>query len=936
MSVPSAHPASSRARIVAFGLPALGSPPRPLGILPRAAALSLAALILMALILTVPLLTPLGLGGVARAADDPEALYRDGEALRAQKNAGAAEMVFQRLVRVAPQHLRGRLALARVQLDHAPAEALLTLDAARVLDPNAEEVHWLRGRALEALGRLPEAAEAYRQVIRLNPRRTEVNARLRVILRTLRAKQTRVEEASQRFYANPNLATLSLFGRLLLDEAPLPQGLAELEDARQRVPNLPQINLWIARVQQRSGSLDGEIEAYQRYLSADPKAAGVRLLLAEHLQEAGRTRNAADTLAPFATDASLLNGLDNGERARLAFARSRIALAGNDVPAAARGLAEAVRFGLDPALLRDTFQSDLTLQPDEPELWTGYAQWLERSGEPGPAAEAWLQAGLLDPKRRPAVRQALAVLQAGQASGAKGGAPGVASGGAPAAGADAARLALARLALADGQPDEALRLAAVLPTAPAAQRQRRLLQGLAYRAQGNLTQSVDALLAYVLIEPDATGLARSRGLLLWELGDRAGAVAAWQEHPEALAGRPELLARSALFAQAKADGAGEQVFREQLALLPGVNPANRVRLGELYLSRGRTKEALAQWDAALTQNPRDFDLLLRVARQRFVERDMEQGTARLLQANHLRPVPIDLALILADWWRTQGRLGESLSLYWQVYKVRPREPKLRGPLPELAANVATEPEVRRVAAAMAIETQRLGLAADLLRVLLLEQPQDTDARVLLAEVYGRLGRVAEAGAVLKAAQPPLGAAEHLRLLAKIQRQAGPGEALAETLGRLAALEPNNPLLARERGLLLLQLGRAEEADPVLAPLAQRTQGDPELALALAQVDLARHRPQAAEGRLKEVLAVQPDQAEAHRLLQRLYQQEKRWEELGQEVEYQIGKNPRDLELREAAINAFLRAFKPPLARPHYDALRGTDPQRARQYAPYFP
>ncbi len=753
MSVPSASPVSSRAgawrrslRRGRFSAPGL------LRVLLCGAALWLAAPSLTALVSTALVPAARGLAGAAFAADDPEALYRDGEALVARKNAGAAEMVFQRLVRIAPQHLRGRLALARVQLGHAPADALATLDAARILDPNSEEVHWLRGRALEALGRLPDAAESYRQVIRINPRRVEVNVRLRVVLRTLRAKETRVEEASQRFYANPNLATLSLFGRLLLDEASAQQALAELEDARQRVPKLPQINLWIARVQQRSGALDGEIEAYQRYLAADAQAAGVRLLLAEHLQEAGRTRNAAAALAAFDADPRLLNSLDNGERARLAFARSRIARAGNDLPGAARNLAEAVRFGLDPALLRDTFQSDLTLQPDEPEMWTAYAQWLERVGEPGPAAEAWLQAGLLDAKRRPAVRQALAALQAGQASG---GAAAASAGGAGGNAADAARMALARLALADGQPDEALRLAAAVPAAPAAQRQRRMIQGLAYRAQGNLTQSVDALLAYALFETDPAGLARSRGLLMWELGDRAEAVKAWQEHPEALAGRPELLARSALFSQAKGDAQAEQAFREQLAVLPGVNPANRVRLGDLYLAQGRGKDALAQWDGVLIQNPRDFDLLIRVARQRYAAGDMELGSARLLEANHLRPVPIELALILADWWRSQGRLGESLSLYWQVYRVRPKEPKLRGPLPELAANVAGEPEVRRVAARMAIETGRLELAAQLLQALLLDQPRDTDARLQLANLYRRMGRPADAEAVLNAAPPAL-------------------------------------------------------------------------------------------------------------------------------------------------------------------------------------
>ncbi|MFI5400141.1 MAG: tetratricopeptide repeat protein [SAR324 cluster bacterium] len=876
----------------------------------------------------VALLTPALLLGALAAApsvvadtaggSDPEALYLDGQALIAQHNPGAAEMVFQRLVRLAPQHLRGRLALARLQLNHAPDEALANADAARVLDPNDADVHWLRGRALEALERLPEAAEAYRQVIRIDPRRLDAHRRLRAVLGLLRAGQTRVAEAAERFYAAPNLATLSGFGRLLLDEAPAQQALAELEEATQRVPALPELYLWIARVQHKAGSLDGEIEAYQRYLAAEPKAAGVRFWLAEHLQEAGRARAAGEVLEPFAADATLAQGLERPERARLAYVLSRVALAQLDLDGAARHLAEAARLGLDPALVRAAYRGDLTGAPDDAELWQGYGEWLAQSRESETAADAWLQAALLDAQRRPAARRALAHLAA----------PGRAP--------DAARLALARLALADGQAQEALTLADPAAAAPLYQRLRLLLQGLAHRALGDSSRSVDALTAYAAFTPDAQEIARARGVVLWETGDRASALAAWQERPEALGSDAEWLARIALYAQGAGASAAEQAFRERLAALPGVNPANRVRLGELYLAQGRTRDALAQWDAALAQNPRDFDLLLRAARQRYAMGDLEGGTARLLQANRLRPVPVDLALVLADIWRAQGRLGEALALDWQVYQVQPQEPKLRAALPELAAQVGVDPRMRRAAAALALETGRTELALSLLQSLLREDPADREARALLAEGYALSGRAAEAEALLEAAQPPLTGAERLRLLARMQRQEGDRAGLAGTLAQLAPLEPDNPALARERGVLLVQLGRIDEAEPLLAPLASRAGGDPELALALAQVDLARNRPAAAEAHVKEALAGRPDLPQAHWLLQQVYRQQGRWEDLGRDLEVEIGRDPRRPELREAAVTAYLRTADAPRARPHYEALRTLDPQRALRLAPYFP
>jgi tetratricopeptide (TPR) repeat protein len=853
----------------------------------------------------------------ATAAEDPEALYRQGQALLEQRDRAAAEQVFQQLVREAPQHLRGRLALGRLQLDHSPSEALATADAARVLDPNSEEVYWLRGRALEALGKLPDAAESYRQVIRINPRRTEANQRLRNVLRLLRSQQTRVQEAAERFYATPNLATLSLFGRFLLDEATPQQAVAELEDARVRVPTLPEVNLWIARAQQKAGSLDGEIEAYQRFLVTDPNAAGVRLLLAEHLQEAGRFRLANAALLPFDSNMQLTQDLDSAEQARLAYLRSRIALGRVDLITSARFLADAARQGLDPVLTKTTYLSDLTLEPDEAALWQGYAEWLGQTQAWAAAVDAWEQAGLLDASRRSASRKALTGLAA----------PGRAP--------EAAQLALARLDVADGQTQDALKLTDAVPSTAPLQRRRWLVRGLAYRAAGDLSHSVDAFVAYVTSSPDAKEISRARGILFWETGDRAAAIAAWHDHPEALDNDPALLARIALYLQTAGDAAQEQQFRERLATIPGVTPANRVRLGELYLAVGRTKDALAQWDAALAQNPRDVDLLLRVARQRYAQGDMVGGTARLLQANALRPVPIDLALTLADYWRTQGRLGEALALYWQVYQVRPQEPHVRSALPEVAANVGVDPQVRRVAAAVAIETGRRDLGASLLRTLLDEQPNDVEARSLLADLYTQQGRQADADALLKAAHPPLGPDEQLRALARVQRQAGNTGALADTLRRLAALEPNNPALARERGVLLVQLGRFDEAEPVLAPLAPRSAGDADLELAEAQVDLARGRYVPAEQEIKQVLAAHPDLSEAHRQLQRLYQQQGRWEDLGHELEYQVARDPRSPELREATIAMFLRASKPALAKPHYEALRSLDPQRARAFARNF-
>lgn len=211
------------------------------------------------------------------------------------------------------------------------------------------------------------------------------------------------------------------------------------------------------------------------------------------------------------------------------------------------------------------------------------------------------------------------------------------------------------------------------------------------------------------------GLARARGWVLWELGDGAAAVAAWREQPGALQGRPDLLERVATYLHSTGDSKGELAAREELAALAGAPRANRVRLGDLYFSLGRTRDALAQWDAALAQNLWDYDLLMRVSRERFALGDVDGGAARLLQANNLRPIPIEMALLLAEGRRAQGRLGDALSIYWQVYQQHPQEPQVRSALPELAALTPAEADVRRAAARIARETGRAELEERLLQ-----------------------------------------------------------------------------------------------------------------------------------------------------------------------------------------------------------------------------
>ncbi|MBZ5587823.1 MAG: M48 family metalloprotease [Acidobacteriia bacterium] len=70
---------------------------------------------------------------------------------------------------LAPDVYLGRIVAGQLLLQPEPAAALLHLDTAERLFPGVAQVSLLRGRALEALGRRPEALTAYKQASERDP-----------------------------------------------------------------------------------------------------------------------------------------------------------------------------------------------------------------------------------------------------------------------------------------------------------------------------------------------------------------------------------------------------------------------------------------------------------------------------------------------------------------------------------------------------------------------------------------------------------------------------------------------------------------------------------------------------------------------------------------------------------------------------------------------
>jgi tetratricopeptide (TPR) repeat protein len=848
-----------------------------------------------------------------------DALYRRG--LRAQRRGDVpgAERHYQAILRRAPYHFLTRLQLGRLSLAGDPRGARDHLRIALQVHPSSDEAHYALGQALEALGQELEAAEAYRQTIHLNPRHYDANARLRRILRELREGRSVVERAAEAFNANPSLATLTLLGRIVMENTPPRQAVLEFEEVRRHQPELAEVELWLARAKAAIGDGTGEVEAYQRYLARNPAALGVRLLLVERLVGQGWFQNASELLRPvWDGGRTAPNDVPPETRARITFLRSRLLSAQQRPGAAGEMLLQADDQGYDPGAIAAGFGEDLALYPEEAALWYAFGIWHRHRGRPALAADALAEAGRRNGTQR---HKALAILRLMEARGE-----------APAA----VALARAELARAAGELAGALALLETIPPGHPLDHRAALLRGMIHRERGELDAALDAFTRYVFSFPEWRNVLYARGNLFWELGRHREALAVWMEDPGVLAHRPGLLSKAAAYYRERGETAQETALRERLAEALPVDQGNRIRLGELYEQQGRTLEAVFLWERVLSDRSRDPDLLRRVGMAWIGLHDRSRAIPYLQRASQLKPLDAGAAELLARELFAARQYEEALRVYWGLYRQRPDHPDLPRVLPVLVLNVPAEPGQRRAAARLARETGALELASEVLEGLVSDQPGDRAGRIELAELYLLQDRPERAEQVLF--PPGVSPEEHpegLALLARAQERLGRGEALADTLGLLYRLRPEDAGLARRRGLLLASLRRPEEARPLLAQALAAQPEDARVELALADVALALGDPAEAERRLSGLLTREQDHAVAQKRLIDLLLSRQRWDEAVPLLERWVAGHPRDETPRYNLVVAYLKGFQTEAARPHYEVLRQLNPRRAEGLATYF-
>ncbi|MBI3992059.1 MAG: tetratricopeptide repeat protein [Candidatus Lambdaproteobacteria bacterium] len=873
---------------------------------------------LLCCVLTLAAFAPPGVNAVPQSWEQAQQWYEHGQRLERDGFAANALLIYREVVQGYPEHFNSRLALGRMLIASAPAEAVQHLDAARALRPTSPGASFLLGRALEAEGRLLDAAEAYRKTIALDAGNTAANDRLRGILRTLRSRMSLVDQAMEHFWANPSLASLTLLGRIVMRDAEPRQALLEFETLRERLPNLPEVYLWIARAYARLDDPAGEIRAYTEYLNRHPDAVGVRLTLAERQIAQSRYRSADDTLhrlLPPAGGAVLR--LDAHDLAQRDLLRSRARSGLGEQEQATALLLEAAREGAPAQTVRAAFAQDVARRPDDGALRMGYGHWLRESGDPLAAIAQFRVPCLRDADLRTDCMAALNALTGNRAA------------------ASEARFALGELALAQGQADEAIAQFQRIPAGDPVERRAALHLGMIYRDQGDVERAIDEFTRYVLSFPEPLGMHFARGNLFWVRGARDAAIAYWLRDPRALAGQAATLSEVAPYLQTQGRTAEELMLREMLRDAAPAELANRVRLGTLLLEAGRNDEAAREWDTVLAAGYGNYDVLIQMGRGMLAHGRHAQALQALWQAAQLKPLDDDLSAGLAEALAAAGRREEALRIYWQLHASNPRHPAPLKAIPELVRQVPVSPAERLQAAELAVTTGNRRQAVDLLEELLPLAPENDAARLLLARLLLQIGSPGEAEAVLTAWPDDPAHLERLRMLAQAQEAQGRVDALLGTLTRLRALDPGNTRYDRMLGVLLARRNRLPEAAPLLEQVLAADPADGEV-----RGYLARHRAEQGElaqaaAHYERLLADNPDQQEPTEALKRIYNAQRDWDPLVVLLERWLRLHPQDAEARDSLVGAYLRDYRVNDARPHYEALREAAPGRARRYEPYF-
>jgi choline-sulfatase len=187
----------------------------------------------------------------------------------------------------------------------------------------------------------------------------------------------------------------------------LPGALALCQEMVRRRPGMPLVLVQLSLLQRESGDLEGALRSAQQALAASPDDAQAAATLASHLNDAGRFKEAADLLEPYAsrpdpsidvlmTRGAALASLGRGAEALSAFQKVREVLPDNAMALVNIGTVHLGAREYAPA--RAALDAALALNPDLARAHNALGVIEAETGRPDAAIQRWQETVRLDPR----------------------------------------------------------------------------------------------------------------------------------------------------------------------------------------------------------------------------------------------------------------------------------------------------------------------------------------------------------------------------------------------------------------------------------------------------------------------------------------------------------------------------------------------------------
>ena len=330
----------------------------------------------------------------------------------------------------------------------------------------------------------------------------------------------------------------------------------------------------------------------------------------------------------------------------------------------------------------------------------------------------------------------------------------------------------------------------------------------------------------------------------------------------------------------------EAILREALAAMPDAEDLQLALLRLVAQTRG-TAAARSEVGRLLESAPESIGL-------RFVEAELQQAAGDSAAAEQSYRAIIERAGVdrpgqqarnaLARLLALSGRADEALPLVDAVLEgaagdvdalalraaIRLQQGDADAAIADLRLALREQPErvsAHRLLGRAHLQRGEYGLARAALESALELAPGEAVGYLQLADLNTRMGDAAGAAMVLERLlerQPDN--LEAQQALTRVALAANDGAALEAAAARIVSVRPEHPLGHYLAGLALQREGRHVDAVERFEQALQRQPGAFEPLFALAQSELDLQRPQAAERRVLEALAVDPENVFARNLL----------------------------------------------------------------------